>query len=85
MLAETLSILDRVLSLGERVTHFDAATPLLGGVAEFDSMAVVAVITAIEEDFGVVVDDDEVSAETFETVGSLARFIESKVGTTGDE
>jgi len=57
----------------------------LGGVAEFDSMAVVAIITAIEEDFGVVVDDDEVSAETFETVGSLARFIESKVGATGDE
>lgn len=48
-------------------------------------MAVVAIITAIEEDFGVVVDDDEVSAETFETVGSLARFIESKVGATGDE
>jgi len=85
LLAETLSILDRVLSLGERAQHFTADTPLLGGVAEFDSMAVVAVITAIEEDYGIAVADDDVSAETFETVGSLARFIESKVDSSSDE
>jgi acyl carrier protein len=42
-------------------------------------MAVVTVITAMEETFGIYVSDDEISAETFETVGTLARFIEKKL------
>ncbi|MCP4993529.1 MAG: acyl carrier protein, partial [Gammaproteobacteria bacterium] len=46
---------------------------------EFDSMAVVSVITAIEDNFGVIVDDDEITAELFETVGSLHDFIAQKV------
>jgi acyl carrier protein len=40
---------------------------------------VVQVLTAIEEHFGVVVDDDEVSGDTFATLGSLADFVESKL------
>lgn len=51
---------------------------MLGGIPEFDSMAVVAVITSIEEEFGITIDDDELSASVFETVGSLSRFVESK-------
>ena len=42
-------------------------------------MAVVSVITAIEDNYGFVVDDDEIDAETFETVGSLATFVDSKL------
>ncbi|WP_088330310.1 phosphopantetheine-binding protein [Lacimicrobium sp. SS2-24] len=60
-------------------TEFESDTPLLGAIPEFDSMAVVSVLTAIEENLGIVVDDDEISAETFETFGSLCRFVEEKV------
>ena len=42
-------------------------------------MAVVHVLTAIEEQFGIIVADDDVSAETFSTFGSLADFVESKL------
>ena len=42
-------------------------------------MAVVTVITALEDQFGFVVEDDEISAETFATFGSLVQFVESKV------
>lgn len=42
-------------------------------------MAVVSVLTAIEEEFGISVDDDEISASIFETVGSLVAFVESKL------
>jgi len=56
----------------------DKTTELLGGIPEFDSMAVVMVITALEETMGVVVDDDEISAETFESIGSLVSFVEAK-------
>jgi acyl carrier protein len=42
-------------------------------------MAVVGLITALEEHFGIIVDDDEISADTFESLGSLASFVEEKV------
>ncbi len=42
-------------------------------------MAVVSVLTAVEENLGIAVDDDEISAETFETFGSLCGFVEEKV------
>jgi acyl carrier protein len=73
-------ILDSSLQLGGRSMGFTADTPLLGSIPELDSMAVVQVITAIEEQLGVTVNDDEISAETFATLGSLARFIAEKQG-----
>ena len=42
-------------------------------------MAVVAVLTAIEEEYGVEVEDDEIDASLFETVGTLTEYVESKV------
>ena len=54
--------------------------PLLGSVAELDSMAIVTFFTALEDEYGVYVEDDEVSAEIFETLGSLVEFVEAKLG-----
>lgn len=39
-------------------------------------MAVVGVITAMEESFGINVADDDIDATIFETVGSLLGYIE---------
>jgi len=77
-LNDTIGVLRDVLRLGPRAAGFTAATPLLGSIPEFDSMAVVAVLTSIEERFGVSIDDDEITAETFETVGTLHRFLLAK-------
>jgi acyl carrier protein len=74
------ALLGDVLQLGPRAARFAPSTPLLGSVPEFDSMAVVSVLTAAEERFGIQVEDDEVTAQTFETVGNLYDFICSKVG-----
>jgi acyl carrier protein len=76
---EVIKTLRSVLSLDARVHPLDAGAPLLGSVAELDSMAVVSILTALEERFGIVVDDDEVDGRTFATVGSLTRFVESKL------
>jgi acyl carrier protein len=46
---------------------------------EFDSMAVVTVVTMLEDQFGISVADDELSADVFESVGSLCRFLEGKL------
>lgn len=78
-LNEVKDIVGDVLQLGDRIDNFNESTPLLGSVPEFDSMAVVMVLTAIEENFGVSVDDDEISADVFETIGALLQFVNSKV------
>lgn len=72
-------ILRETLQLGDRADELTAASALLGAVPEFDSMAVVTVLTMVEEEFGIAIDDDEVSADIFETVGSLACFVDRKV------
>jgi len=72
-------ILRDALQLGARADALTPASALLGGIPEFDSMAVVTVLTMIESEFGITVSDDEMSAEVFETVGTLARFVDGKV------
>jgi len=78
-LDDVKTILGDVLQIADRVKGFSASTPLLGSIAELDSMAVVAVITAMEEHFGFTVADDEISADTFQTVGSLVDFVDQKI------
>jgi acyl carrier protein len=74
-----LDILDDVLSLEGRAKTFTPDTALLGALPELDSMAVVSLITALEEQFGIVVDDDEIDGSTFATVGALTDFLNGKL------
>lgn len=76
---EVTRVLDEVLSLNGRAAAFTRDTPLLGAIPELDSMAVVSLITTLEERFGISVDDDDIDGSTFGTVGSLADFVSSKV------
>lgn len=78
--AEVVKILERVLNLKGRSSSFTRETPLLGSVPELDSMAVVSVITALEERFGFVVEDDDLDGATFASVGTLAQFVQAKLG-----
>lgn len=73
-------ILNSTLQLGPRADALTADSRLLGSIPEFDSMAVVAVLTMIEDEFGIAVDDDEVSGEVFETLGALSAFVDGKIG-----
>lgn len=77
---EVLRVLDEVLSLGGRGVRFNRDTRLLGALPELDSMAVVSVITALEERVGISVDDGEIDSSTFATVGSLVDFVERRAG-----
>ena len=73
------TMLADVLSLGARKSQLNESTPLLGSIPELDSMAVVNIITAMEDRFGISVSDDEISADTFATLGSLVGFVERKL------
>jgi acyl carrier protein len=79
-LAAVAEVLGQSLCLAPEVTAGLAAESLLfGNLPELDSMAVATVLTALEDRFHILIDDDEVSGELFETVGSLAAFIRGKL------
>lgn len=77
---DVLRALDEALSLGGRALAFERDTHLMGAIPELDSMAVVSLITTLEEQLGIVIDDDEITGEVFATVGSLADFVSDKLG-----
>ena len=78
-LDEVKTILIDVLGLGDAGQRLQADSALLGSLPELDSMAVVSLIGALEEHFGIVVSDDDISASTFETLGSLTDFVAAKL------
>jgi len=79
IMPDVKSIITESLQLGARADALTAETPLLGNLPELDSMAVVTVITALEEHYGFFVEDDEISAETFTTLGTLTQFVSEKL------
>lgn len=76
---EVKAVLDEVLSLNGRSAAFTRETHLLGAIPELDSMAVVSLITRLEEHFGLTVDDDDMDGSTFATVGALVDFVNGKL------
>lgn len=75
------AILDDILGIGsERAAKLDNDSGLFGTIPELDSMAVANLLTELEDRFDIVIDDDEVDGEIFETFGGLVRFAAGKVG-----
>jgi acyl carrier protein len=72
VVVETLGVEDRAATLGP-------ATPLLGSLPELDSMAVLEVVLELEQRFGITIEDDDVTADVFETLASLTAFVDRKL------
>jgi acyl carrier protein len=66
------------LGVEDRSDTLQADTPLLGSMPELDSMAVLELVLALEEGFGITIDGDDVTAEAFESLGSLAALVDGK-------
>ena len=79
VLKEVNRVLDEVLSLGGRGVAWTRDTAVLGAIPELDSMAVVTLITTLEDRFGITVDDDDIEGSTFSSVGTLADFVSAKL------
>jgi acyl carrier protein len=76
---EVKAVLVETLGVEDRAATIDASTPLLGSLPELDSMAVLELVAALEQRFGIAVDDDDVTAEVFESLGSLTAFVQEKL------
>lgn len=74
------ALLADVLGLGpDRAAALTGDSGLFGALPEFDSMAVATVLTEMEDRLGILIDDDDVDGEIFETYGNLLAFAERKV------
>ncbi|BAP87955.1 acyl carrier protein [Burkholderiales bacterium GJ-E10] len=76
---QVIASLEAALNIRLDRARTNAATPLLGALPEFDSMAVVALLATMEERLGIAVDDDEIDGSIFATVGSLTEFVRGKL------
>ena len=54
-------------------------TPLLGQGLGLDSVEALVLATAIERDFGIVIEDEELSLELFASVRTLAEHVGGKL------
>jgi len=77
-LDDVKQVLIATLGIENRAASLDASTPLFGGLPELDSMAVVELVVALEQRFGLTINDDEITSEAFESLGSLTAFIDAK-------
>lgn len=79
-IAETVrAVLADVLSLNPATAAaLRADTTLFGALPELDSMAVAGLLTELEDRLHIVIDDDDVDADLFETFGSLVAFARAK-------
>ena len=74
------ALLTSTLHLGARGAGLRAGSGLLGELPELDSMAVMQLVAALEARFGIDFEDEDISADTFATLASLAAFVTSKQG-----
>lgn len=76
---ELRKLLSNVLGLKPGQSDaFTADTGLFGHLPELDSMAVAGLLTELEDRFDIVIDEDEVDGDLFESYGSLLAFVEAK-------
>lgn len=78
-------ILSDILGLNDRLNSMTSDTFLLGNIPELDSVAVITIILALEKNFSISIHDDEISAKTFETLGTLVNFIEKKIANKNNQ
>lgn len=73
------AILSDVLGLKPgQADEFTEDSGLFGELPELDSMAVAGLLTEMEDRLDIVIDEDEIDGELFDTYGSLLAFAIAK-------
>lgn len=78
IIVQLKSLLDDSLFLNGRTKSWSNQISLLGNIPELDSMAVMNVVSALEIKFGFFFEDDDINADVFATLESLAIFVYQK-------
>ena len=64
--------------------QIDLSTALMDGGLDLDSVAIVELIGAVEDRFGIQFDDSDLRMTTFQDVNSLAQVIAKRLAGSGD-
>ncbi len=78
--SSVIEVLASTLGIEDQTATLDASTPLFGELPELDSLGVVELTAALEARFDIQIDDEDITGDVFETVGSLAAFVADKQG-----
>jgi acyl carrier protein len=79
LLEDVKAVVVETLGVQDRADSLDAATPLMGSMPELDSLAVVELVLALEDRFAITIEGEDVTAEAFETLGSLTALVEERL------
>jgi len=77
-ISAVIEVLVTSLGIEDQASSLDASTPLFGELPELDSLGVVELTVALEMRFDIQIDDEDITGDVFETVGSLAEFVAGK-------
>jgi acyl carrier protein len=77
---EVKEVIAQTLGIRDRASALSADSQLFGNIPELDSFGVLELAAALETHFGFEIDDSAFTAEIFETVGTLAEFVEQNRG-----
>ena len=69
-------VIVKSLGIQDRADTLEASTELFGSLPELDSMAIVTLAVNLEREFDFEIDDEDFRGEVFETIGTLAEFVE---------
>ncbi|WP_279245322.1 acyl carrier protein [Candidatus Litorirhabdus singularis] len=78
-LSLAIEIICASLQLSRPEVDITANTPLMGAFPDFNSLTIMSIVNAIEEQLGCEIEDEELTAELFESFGTVAAFIDSKL------
>lgn len=73
-------VIVKTLGIQDRADRLEESTELFGSMPELDSMSVVALAVNLEREFDFEIDDEDFRGEVFETIGTLAEFVEQQKG-----
>jgi acyl carrier protein len=83
VLERVVGLVCELLKNTEDASSWTDETPLLGRGIGLDSVQVVELVDAIEQDFGITIDDDDLRSTHFDTLGAVVRFIERQRAGSG--
>lgn len=75
---EVREVVTTQLGIEDRADQLQPSTPLFGSIPELDSMAVLELISELEQRFGIEVQEDEITGDVFDTLGNLTEYVQSK-------
>ena len=76
VLKRVVALLCEQLKITEGASSWTDETPLLGRGVGLDSVQVIELVDAIEQDFGITIRNDDLRSAHFDTLGAVVSLIE---------